>query len=118
MSQVMKMKVLYPATLNHSAPAKAWLTDSNNKLQDGLTQDEVTTLQSQVAGSSTDPFDDAYNALANPATSTAGGVMPITKVSGENIKQGMVGNITRKIHKLYWDKHSDRMWSTSINDIL
>jgi len=52
------------------------------------------------------------------ATSTAGGVMPITKVSGENIKQGTVGDITRQIHKLYWDKHSDPMWSTSINDIL
>ena len=56
-------------TLSNGQTAKAWLTDSNNKLQDGLTQDEVTTLQSQVAGSSTDPFDDAYNALANPATS-------------------------------------------------
>ena len=52
------------------------------------------------------------------ATSTAGGVMPITKVSGENINQGNVGNVTRKIHKLYWDKHSDPDWSTSINDIL
>ena len=37
--------------------------------------------------------------------------MPITKVSGENIKQGKVGNVTRKIHKLYWDKHSDPVWS-------
>ena len=40
------------------------------------------------------------------ATSTAGGVMPITKVSGENIKQGKVGDVTRKMNKLYWDKHS------------
>ena len=52
------------------------------------------------------------------ATSTAGGVMPITKISGKNINKGAVGDITRKIHKLYWDKHSDPDWSTSINDIL
>jgi branched-chain amino acid aminotransferase len=52
------------------------------------------------------------------ATSTAGGVMPITKISGKNINKGTVGDITRKIHKLYWDKHSDPDWSTSINDIL
>ena len=36
------------------------------------------------------------------ATSTAGGVMPITKVSGTLIGSGKVGNITRKIHKIYW----------------
>ena len=51
------------------------------------------------------------------ATSTAGGVMPITKISGKNINKGTVGDITRKIHKLYWEKHSDPDWSTSINDI-
>ena len=41
------------------------------------------------------------------ATSTAGGVMPITKVDGKLIDLGKVGNITRKIHKIYWDKHTD-----------
>jgi branched-chain amino acid aminotransferase len=51
------------------------------------------------------------------ATSTAGGVMPITKISGKDINKGTVGDITRKIHKLYWEKHSDPDWSTSINDI-
>ena len=30
------------------------------------------------------------------STSTAGGVMPITKVSGENIKQGTVGMLQEK----------------------
>jgi hypothetical protein len=44
--------------------------------------------------------------------------MPITKISGKNINKGTVGDITRKIHKLYWYKHSDPVWSTSINDIL
>ena len=52
------------------------------------------------------------------ATSTAGGVMPITKVSGELIGSGKVGNITRTIHKIYWDKHSNPDWTESIRDIL
>ncbi len=52
------------------------------------------------------------------ATSTAGGVMPITKINGKNVSNGKVGNYTRKIHKLYWDKHFDPLWSVSIKEIL
>ena len=52
------------------------------------------------------------------ATSTAGGVMPITKVSGKLIGLGKVGSITRKIHKIYWEKHYDDNWSLKIDDIL
>ena len=44
--------------------------------------------------------------------------MPITKVSGKEIGKGRVGNLTRQLHKLYWQKHSDDSWSTSISDIL
>ncbi len=52
------------------------------------------------------------------ATSTAGGIMPITRVNGELIADGKVGIHTRKIHKLYWEKHSDNSWSVPITDIL
>ena len=52
------------------------------------------------------------------ATSTAGGVMPITKVDGKLIDLGKVGNITRKIHKIYWDKHTNNNWTESIKNIL
>ena len=52
------------------------------------------------------------------ASSTAGGIMPITKVSGMQIGNGNVGDITRQLHKLYWEKHTDEKWSTSIADIL
>ena len=51
------------------------------------------------------------------ATSTAGGIMPITKVSGRDVCNGKVGNVTRQLHKLYWEKHRDDGWSTSIIDI-
>tara|TARA_B100001559_G_C16312740_1_gene535047 strand:- start:408 stop:833 length:426 start_codon:yes stop_codon:yes gene_type:complete len=52
------------------------------------------------------------------ATSTAGGIMPITKVNGMNIGNGKVGNTTRHLYKLYWKKHTDENWSTSVSDIL
>ena len=52
------------------------------------------------------------------ATSTAGGIMPITKVNGELIGDGKVGSKTRKFHKIYWEKHKDPSWSVSITDIL
>ena len=49
------------------------------------------------------------------ATSTAGGVMPITKVSGKKIGSGKVGNITRQIHKLYWEKYDNQEVKASSN---
>ena len=52
------------------------------------------------------------------ATSTAGGIMPITKVNGELIGDGKVGGHTRKLHEIYWAKHKDSGWSVSINEIL
>ena len=62
--------------------------------------------------------DELYGAKELFATSTAGGIMPITKVSGKEIGKGSVGRLTRKLHKLYWEKHTDEKWSTSIADIL
>ena len=44
--------------------------------------------------------------------------MPITKVDGKLIDLGKVGNITRKIHKIYWDKHTNNNWTESIKNIL
>ena len=62
--------------------------------------------------------EELYNADELFATSTAGGIMPITKVSGKQIALGNVGKITRQLHKLYWEKHIDDSWSVSISDIL
>ena len=52
------------------------------------------------------------------ATSTAGGIMPITKINGLPIGRGAPGEITRKLHKTYWDKHSDPAWSVSKDDLI
>lgn len=48
-------------------------------------------------------------------TSTAGGVMPVTKVNHQLINDGEVGLMTKCIKDTYWQKHSSDDWSTAIN---
>ena len=52
------------------------------------------------------------------ATSTAGGIMPITSVNGLFIGNGSPGQFTRKLYDEYWKKHYDSNWSEDLNDIL
>ncbi|WP_348648791.1 aminotransferase class IV [Rhizobium sp. SEMIA 4085] len=47
-------------------------------------------------------------------TSTAGGIMPVTQVDGLAIGDGRVGDLTRQLMDLYWQKHSDPAWSTAV----
>jgi branched-chain amino acid aminotransferase len=47
-------------------------------------------------------------------TSTAGGIMPVTRVDGAAIGDGKVGPITRRLTKLYWDRHTDPSWSMPV----
>ena len=68
----------------------------------------VNSLSSQKLISSKEVF----------ATSTAGGIMPITKINGQKIGTGIPGKITRQLHKVYWDKHTDPTWSLAVEDLL
>lgn len=47
-------------------------------------------------------------------TSTAGGIMPVTRIEGAPIAAGRVGAITRRLRDLYWAKHEDAVWSTPV----
>ncbi|WP_292584038.1 aminotransferase class IV [Mesorhizobium sp.] len=47
-------------------------------------------------------------------TSTAGGIMPVTKVDYEEIGDGKIGPVTRQLTDLYWGKHADPAWSTPV----
>ncbi|MDC0226705.1 aminotransferase class IV [Alphaproteobacteria bacterium] len=51
-------------------------------------------------------------------TSTAGGVMPVTKVNNKKINKGLFGKKTKLIYDIYWEKHKDPDWSCSLNDII
>ncbi|WFU80536.1 aminotransferase class IV [Bradyrhizobium sp. CIAT3101] len=47
-------------------------------------------------------------------TSTAGGIMPVTRIDDTKIAQGQVGSVTRRLMDLYWQKHADPAWSTAV----
>ncbi|MER9883561.1 aminotransferase class IV [Mesorhizobium sp. M0118] len=47
-------------------------------------------------------------------TSTAGGIMPVTRIDDTAIANGLVGSITRRLMDLYWQKHDEPAWSTAI----
>lgn len=49
------------------------------------------------------------------ATSTAGGVMPITTLDGEPVGDGQVGAVTRNLRELYWSAHEDPRFTTQVD---
>ena len=49
------------------------------------------------------------------ATSTAGGIMPVTTVDGELVGEGRPGAESMRLHALYWAKHADPTWSTAVD---
>ena len=88
---------------------------------EGITRQSVFDLAKELnlpIAKKSISVEELYSAQELFATSTAGGIMPITRVSGKKIDKGNVGVLTRQLHKLYWEKHSDDSWSTSISDIL
>ncbi|MEI9425750.1 aminotransferase class IV [Mesorhizobium sp. Cs1299R1N1] len=47
-------------------------------------------------------------------TSTAGGIMPVTRIDHTVIGDGKVGSVTTQLMDLYWQKHSDPEWSSAV----
>jgi branched-chain amino acid aminotransferase len=48
-------------------------------------------------------------------TSTAGGIMPVTRVDDRPVADGAPGPITRRLIDLYWQKHHDPAWSVPVD---
>jgi len=61
---------------------------------------------------------DALSADEMFATSTAGGIMPITRVNNSSVAAGKMGPITKRLIDVYWQKHIDPMWSLGVREIL
>lgn len=61
------------------------------------------------------PVQLAYEADEIFFVSTAGGVMPITRLDDAPVGSGEVGPITKELWKGYWDKHYDPKLSFGIN---
>ncbi len=47
-------------------------------------------------------------------SSTAGGIMPITKVDGQTIGNGQPGVVSTKLRELYWSKHEEGWHATGV----
>jgi branched-chain amino acid aminotransferase len=48
-------------------------------------------------------------------TSTAGGIMPVTRIDGRPIGDGKPGRITARLTDLYWARHDDAAWTTPVD---
>ncbi|MHC5062593.1 MAG: aminotransferase class IV [Planctomycetota bacterium] len=48
------------------------------------------------------------------ATSTAGGVMPVTTVDGRQLGDGRPGPMTMDLHARYWQAHKDPRWASPV----
>lgn len=48
-------------------------------------------------------------------TSTAGGIMPVSRVDDLPVGEGRPGPLTGRLVELYWQKHQDPTWSTPVD---
>ena len=60
-------------------------------------------------------FKSSYEIFPIP---TAGGIMPISKINGESIGCGCMGKLTKKIYKIFWEKHIDLGWNNSVEELI
>jgi branched-chain amino acid aminotransferase len=47
-------------------------------------------------------------------TSTAGGIIAVTRIDDGPVGDGQPGPLTRRLTELYWEKHSDPAWTTPV----
>ncbi|MES5488606.1 aminotransferase class IV [Bradyrhizobium sp. INPA03-11B] len=83
----------------------------------GITRQSVLDLCAEIGLSVvTDHITRAEIKGADEAfiTSTAGGIMPVTRIDDAAIGKGQVGSVTRRLTDLYWQKHEDPAWSTPV----
>jgi branched-chain amino acid aminotransferase len=67
-------------------------------------------IQADVSPDSVRKADEVF------ATSTAGGIMPITKIDSQTIGSGDIGSVTQKSQEGYWALHKDRRYTSQIDN--
>ena len=116
-----KNNVLEGPGFNIFSVDKTGLNTPDHGVLEGITRQTVINLAKEldlsinIKSISIEKFKSSDELFA---TSTAGGIMPITKINGKPVGSGVPGKITRELHKTYWHKHSDPDWSLSVDDIL
>jgi branched-chain amino acid aminotransferase len=93
-----------------------WLTPARGILQ-GITRRSVIELAVQAGQSVHEgrlTAADLRRAAEVLATSTAGGIMPVTLIDGKPVGTGTPGPLTRQLRDRYWASHHDPRYSTPV----
>jgi branched-chain amino acid aminotransferase len=93
------------------------LTPARGALE-GITRRTVLELADRqgIRAKATDISEDRFrSATESFATSTAGGVMPVTSVDGVPVGDGEVGPVTAKLRDAYWVAHSEPAYITPVD---
>ncbi len=48
-------------------------------------------------------------------TSSAGGIIPVTKINNENVNHGRPGELTQKIKTMYWNLHKEDKYNLAVD---
>lgn len=59
--------------------------------------------------------DDARRADEVFITSTAGGVMPVTRIAGQAVGDGKPGALTQRLNRAYWAMHDDPLYNVAVD---
>lgn len=85
---------------------------------EGITRRTVLEM-AQAAGMAVQqralPVHELRSAREVFVSSSAGGVLPVTKVDGRPVGQGVVGPVTRQLVQTYWDWHGDARYSLAVD---
>jgi len=73
-----------------------------------LDREDLQVVQGPLAASNAPAADEVF------ITSTAGGVMPITRIAGQPVGDGKPGALTARLNDAYWALHDDPAYSVAI----
>jgi len=74
-----------------------------------LAREELQVTQGPLSAASAQSADEVF------ITSTAGGVMPVTRISEQVVGDGRPGALTAKLNNAYWALHDDPDYSVAID---
>ena len=98
--------------------AGSTITTPSGGVLEGITRRTAIEL-AQKFGYQTIEGDLSPEAASNAdelfATSTAGGIMPITTIDNQMIGDGLMGPITRELQEAYWELHDDPLYTSVID---
>ena len=84
---------------------------------EGITRRTVMELASEIGiphERRSIPADEMRRAEEAFVTSTAGGIMPVTRVDGRALGDGAPGPVTSRLRDAYWDLHRDPRYATPV----